>query len=85
MRLRDDNGGAVYPYLIFWIGVAFLALVWIIFNEVVLFTSDWVSSIGTDTGSTWGILMTLYRLTPMVLLLGLFVWAVVQSHREGGY
>ena len=85
LRLPEGERGAVYPYLIFWIGVVFLAFVWIIFNEVILRVGDWVSTTGTDTGSTWGILMGLYRLTPAVLLFGLFIWAVVQGHKEGWY
>ena len=81
MNLRGDERGAVYPYLIFWIGIVFFAFVWIVFNEVILHVNDLVA-VGSDSGGTWGVLLTLYRLTPVVILLGLFVWAVVQGHRE---
>lgn len=86
-RLRGwlkDERGAVYPYLIFWVIIVFCALVWIIFNEVVLHIGDWVSTGATESsGGTWPILITLCRATPMIIILGSFIWAVVQSHREG--
>lgn len=84
MRLPNGERGAVYPYLIFWIVVIFAALVWIMFNEMVLHVGDWVTASATeDSGFTWPILMTLWRMAPMVIILATFVWAVVSSHREG--
>ena len=79
--------GAVYPYLLFFVVVIVCALVWIVFNEMILHVGTWASTSATeDPGGTWLILMTLYRMTPMVIILGAFTWAVVQSHREGrGY
>ncbi len=84
MRLPSGERGAVYPYLVFWIGVVFFALIWIAFNEVILHVGDWqASSAEGDPGFTWAILITLCRSTPWVVLFGAFVWAVVVSHREG--
>lgn len=85
MRLPSDERGAVYPYLMFWIVVIVGALIWIVFNEVILRVGDWVS-IGTteDPGFTWPILLTLFRMTPIIIALSAFVWAVVQSHRHTG-
>jgi len=84
MRLLSDERGAVYPYLLFWVVIIFCAVVWIAFNEILLHVGDWVSTGATeDPGFTWPILLTLYRMTPMVIILGAFIHAVVQSHREG--
>ena len=83
MRLPSDERGAVYPYLVFWIGAVFFALVWIVFNEVILHVGDWQATSTVSPGSTWSILITLCRATPMIILLGTFTWAVVVSHREG--
>lgn len=86
MRLpKLDARGSVVPYLTFWIAVVLLALVWIVFNEVVLRVGDWVAIGATeDPGSTWLILLMLYRMAPMIVILSTFVWAVVQSHRHAG-
>ena len=76
--------GAVYPYLVFWIAVVFGAFVWIVFNEIILRIGDWVATGATaDYGFTWPVLITFCRLTPVVVLIGAFVWAVMQAHREG--
>lgn len=84
MRLLSDEHGAVYPYLMFWIVIIFCAFIWIAFNEVILHVGDWQATSATeDPGFTWAILLTLFRATPMVIILGSFIWAVVQSHREG--
>lgn len=76
-----DEQGAVYPYLVFWIVVVFSALIWIVFNEIILELGSWHADFGSPTGFTWGVLVILCRATPVVILLGAFVWAVVQSHR----
>jgi len=83
MRLPKDERGAVFPYLIFWVIVVFCAVIWIVFNEIILHVGDWAATTGTESGFTWPILTALCRATPMVVLIGAFVWAVVQSHREG--
>ena len=83
MKLPKGERGAVYPFLIFWVGVVFFALIWIAFNEIILHVGDWHATAGEDTGSTWSILITLNRFTPAIVLFGMFVWAVVVSHREG--
>lgn len=88
MRLLSDERGAVYAYLTFWIVVVICGLIWGIFNEMVLHVSDWATASATQaTGGTWEILLTLYRLSPMVVILSAFIWAVVQSHKapEVGY
>lgn len=82
MRLPSGERGAAYPYLMFWIVIVFCALVWILVNEVILHVGDWVTGM-TDPGFTWPILMTLWRMTPMIIILSTFVWAVITSHREG--
>ena len=84
MKLPNDNRGAIYPYLIFWIGLVLWAIIWIVFNEVILHVGEWHATMGEDPGFTWSILLTLCRTTPMIILIGAFVWAVVVSHREGG-
>jgi len=84
MKILKEERGAVYPYLLFWVVIIFCAIVWIAFNEVLLHVGDWVSTGATEsTGGTWPILLTLYRMCPMVIILSTFIWAVVQSHREG--
>jgi hypothetical protein len=83
--LRDERG-AVYPYLMFFIIVVFCALVWIAFNEVILHVDRWAITRATAPhGGTWPILLTLYRMTPLVVILSAFVWAVVKSHRDVGW
>lgn len=88
MKLLEEERGAVYPYLLFWVVVVVCALVWIVFNEMILHVSDWVSTSATESsGGTWEILLTLFRMSPLVIILSTFVWAVVRSHRstEVGY
>ena len=83
MKLPKDECGAVFPYLMFWIVIVFCALIWIFFDEVLLRVGDWAATGMTeDPGSTWTILVTMFRATPLVILLGAFVYAVVQSHRD---
>jgi len=83
IKLSTDERGAVYPYLMFWVVVIICALVWIVFNEVILHVGTWVSASATgDPGFTWTTLLTLYRITPIIVILSAFVWAVVQSHRH---
>jgi len=82
--LLSEEHGAVYPYIVFWIIIIFAALCWIAMNEVILHVGDWVSTGATESsGGTWPILITLFRMTPVVIILCSFLWAVVQSHREG--
>ena len=77
--------GAVYPYLVFFVIVVFSAIIWIVFNELILHIGDWHATAGgEDTGFTWPFLVSLCRFTPAVILLGAVVWAIVQSHRGTG-
>lgn len=87
MRLLGDERGAVYPYLMFWIVIIFCGFIWIAMNEVILNVGDWqITSATEDPSFTWPILLTLFRMTPMVIILSTFIWAIVQSHRgEAAY
>jgi len=83
MRLLSNEQGAVYPYLIFLVGIVFFALIWIIFNEIILHVGEWqATSAQGDPGFTWPILINLCRFTPAIILIASFIWAVVVSHRE---
>jgi hypothetical protein len=82
MNLPDDERGSTHPYLMFWAVVIVIALVWIVFNEMIMHVNDWVSnSASVSDGGLWEIMITLFRFTPVVILLSALTWAIVQSHR----
>lgn len=82
MSIFSDERGAVYPYLMFWVVIIVCAFMWIAFNEMILHVADWVSASATQAdGGTWEILLSLYRATPVVIILSTLMWAILQSHR----
>lgn len=80
--LKDEIGSAV-AYMSFLVIVIVGALVWIGMNEIVLHVGDWVSTSGADNGGVWTDLILLNRITPIVVLISSFMWAVVKAHRAG--
>lgn len=82
--LKDERGSAI-AYMSFLVIVIVGALVWIAMNELVLHVGDWVSASGAADGGTWNDLILLNRITPVIILLASFTWAVVKSHREGTF
>jgi len=84
VRLIEDDAGSASAFLMFGAIVVLGALVWILFNEVVLHVGDWVNTSALySNGGVWSVLVTMLRLTPVVILIASLVWAIVRTH-EGG-
>jgi len=85
MRLLKDERGVVIAYLTTFFAIVAVALFWIIMNEMLLQIGNWVNTGATESfGSTYNILITLWRATPIVLLFGAVFWAILQAHRSSG-
>lgn len=80
-----DERGSATAYLTFVAIVIIGALVWIAVNEFVLHIGDWAAAAGAADGGTWANILVLVRLTPIIVLLAAFTWAVVQSHRGDSF
>lgn len=83
MRLLNDERGSAAAYLAFLAIVIIGAIVWIALNEFVLYVGDWVATTGTEDGGTWAALLVLMRMTPIVILISAFTWAIVRAHKGG--
>jgi hypothetical protein len=82
--LKEERGSAI-AYMSFLVIVIVGALVWIAMNELILHVGDWVSASGAANGGTWNDLIILNRITPVIVLISSFTWAVVKAHRGEGF
>lgn len=81
-RLMKDQKGIVIAYITVFIVVIMVAIVWIIFNEVILNVSNYATEHTTESyGDTLTILITFWRATPVVLLLGAVMGALREAHK----
>lgn len=85
MKLRKDERGVVIAYLTTFFIIIAVALFWIVMNEMLLRIGDWANTGATESfGFTHNILILLWRATPIVLLFGSVMWAILQAHRSSG-
>lgn len=82
-KILNDERGSATAYLTFVAIVIIGAITWIMINELVLHVGDWAAASGAADGGTWANILVLVRLTPVVVLLAAFTWAVVKAHRAG--
>jgi hypothetical protein len=80
MRLHLDERGALPAFIGVIILVIVMPLFWIVFNEVVLHVQSFATA---DSGGITDILISIWRLTPIILLMFGVIWAIVQAHRSG--
>jgi len=85
-NLSKDQRGVVIAYFTVFFIVIGVALIWIIFNEVLLRAGEWATAYATESfGSTYNILIYIWRATPFVLLLGAIAWAILKAHQHSLY
>lgn len=83
MKLLNDQRGVVIAYLTVFFCVIAVAIIWLIFNEIILSVGSWSTAYATESmGSTYSILIMLWRCTPIVMLLGAIMWAIIQAHKH---
>lgn len=84
--LLKDQRGLVFAYITVLGVVVGIGVCWIIFNEVVIHIGDVVETLGTSQGiDIWHLIVFLWRILPVVLILGAFLWAILLATREEPY
>jgi len=78
---RDERGLTV-AYLTVIITVIFCSLLWICLNEFVLRVGNLAITWNTDPSSNIPLILFLWRMLPIVILLGCVIWAIWTSMRE---
>ena len=85
MKLNNDEKGVVIAYFTAIFIVIAVAVIWLIFNELILNVGNLATTQFTESmGSTYSILITLWRATPIVMLFGAVMWAILKAHRSSG-
>lgn len=82
--LWQDERGLTGAYLRVVISVIIVSLVWICMNEFVFRISAASLSWSTDPSfpGTRGLLLYIWRITPVVILIGTIIGAILIAHKE---
>ena len=84
--LRNDQRGLVFAYIMVLAVVLGVAIMWIIFNEVVLHLGDIVETYGSASGKdVWAVIVLCWRALPFILIIGAILWAILRATREEPY
>lgn len=84
MKIKNDERGSfpVVANVIAYVVIG--ALIWIIFNEMVMvsFSHFQSGSHASSLGGTGDIMLFVWRLIPLLLLIFAVIWGIVVSHRQ---